>query len=68
MPKHLVKLSKFGGQFRVTLPKSLVEWVGWDNVEYVILLPQKDMSIIMREFIDEESLGLKRADGRGKEH
>ena len=59
MAKYLAKLSKFGGQFRLTLPRDLIAWVAWRDVEYVILDPQDDNSIIIREFIDAESLGVK---------
>lgn len=64
MPKYLTKLSKFGGQFRMTIPKDLVAWVAWRDVEYVILDPQEDNSIVIREFIDAESLGINRKKDR----
>lgn len=64
MPKYLAKLSKFGGQYRITLPQDLVGRCAWFNVEYVILLPQDDNSIVIREFIDEESLGIERKKDR----
>lgn len=65
MPKFLAKLSKFGGQYRVTLPKDLIGWCAWFEVEYVILDPQDDNSIVIKEFIDEESLGVDRKRDRG---
>lgn len=59
MPKYLAKLSKFGGQYRITLPKDLIGFTAWFDVEYILLLPQDDNSIVMKEFIDAESLGVK---------
>lgn len=59
MPKYLAKLSKFGGQYRITLPRLLIELIGWGDVEYVLLVPQEDNTIVMREFLNEESLGIE---------
>lgn len=59
MPKYLAKLSKFGGQYRLTLPKLLIEQMGWGDVEFVILYPLESGSIEIGRFIDEESLGIK---------
>ncbi|MBA7495360.1 hypothetical protein ES702_05942 [subsurface metagenome] len=64
MPKYLAKLSKFGGQCRLTLPRLLVEEMAWDDVEYITLGPQIDKSIIIRRFVDAESLGIKREKDR----
>jgi len=60
MPKYLAKLSKFGGQFRLTLPRLLVEQVAWEDVEYVVFDGRIDRSIVIKEFIDAESLGIER--------
>ena len=68
MPKYIAKLSKFGGQYRITLPRDLVGFTAWFDVEYVILLPQEDNSIVIREFIDEESLGIERKTDRNRYH
>jgi len=68
MPKYLAKLSKFGGQYRLTLPRLLIEELVWDDVEYITLGPQIDNSIIVRRFIDAESLGVKgKRDRAGKD-
>ena len=37
MPKFIAKLSKFGGQYRITVPKGLIDECKWDGVEFVIL-------------------------------
>lgn len=54
--KHLVKLSKFGGQFRISLPKQLVEDLSWKDVDFVILEDFKAGFLWVRRFIDGESL------------
>jgi len=68
MPKYFAKLSKFGGQYRLTLPRLLVEQVAWEDVEYVVLNGLVDRSIVIKEFIDAESLGVKgKRDRAGKD-
>jgi len=59
MPKYLTKISKFGGQYRLTIPKLLVEELKWQDVEYVILENILNEFFRVRRFIDEESLGVK---------
>lgn len=64
MAKYLTKLSKFGGQFRVTIPKGLIEEIEWQDVEFVILERMGYDEIRVRRFIDAESL--KGQTARGK--
>lgn len=54
--KYLVKLSKFGGQYRVTLPVRLVEGLKWYDVEFLLLDDRGQETVYMRRFIDGESL------------
>jgi len=69
MPKFLVKLSRFGGQYRVTLPKALVGLAKWEDVEFVIMDLKFPNEIQMRRFIDAESLGIKsERDRDGEDH
>lgn len=56
MPKHFTKLSKFGGQYRLTIPKALIEEMKWQDVEFVILEDICLGYIRIRRFIDGESL------------
>lgn len=56
MPIYLTKLSKFGGQYRVTIPKGLIQEVEWEDVEYVILEGDLDRTMKIRRFVDAESL------------
>lgn len=56
MPKYLCKVSHHMGQFRITVPKLLVESMGWGDVEYVVLKHFHMDSFIARRFVDGESL------------
>lgn len=64
MPKHIAKLNKFGGQYRLTIPRLLVEECGWHDVEFVILYPLQSGSIEIGRFVDGESLKAKDARDR----
>lgn len=61
MPKHLSKISKFGGQYRLTIPKLLMEEIKWQDVEFVMLDRIGRDDVRIRRFIDGESL---RAQGK----
>lgn len=56
MPKHLTKISKFGGQYRLTIPKLLIDEAKWKDVEYVFLERHGKYDVMIRRFIDGESL------------
>jgi len=56
MPKYFSKLSKFGGQFRLTIPRALVAEMGWEDVEFVIIKEYPPGVMLVRRFIDGESL------------
>lgn len=56
MPKYLTKISKFGGQYRITIPKALVEELNWHDVDFVIMEHICYEFIRIRRFIDGESL------------
>lgn len=56
MPKHFTKLSKFGGQYRLTIPKALIEEMKWQDVEFVIMELASPKAFYVRRFIDGESL------------
>jgi len=64
MPKFIAKLSKFGGQYRITLPRGLVDECKWHGVEFIILSRITDDEIKIRRFIDRESLGIERKEHR----
>lgn len=56
MPKHLVKLSKFGGQYRLTIPRAMIEEIEWQDVEYVTLESIMGKGIRIWRFLDGQSL------------
>lgn len=56
MAKYLVKANWNSGQLRITIPKSLVEELGWGDVEYVMLEEYQRGSVEMMRFIDGKSL------------
>ena len=64
MAKHLTKISKFGGQFRLTIPKGLIEECKWQGVEFMILERMGHDEIKLRRFVDAESLGIERKEHR----
>jgi|GEM_PF-2735827 len=68
MPKYLTKISKFGGQYRVTIPKGLIEEMEWHDVEFVMLEAGDFDQIWVGRFIDGESLkGEDRRDKGGSD-
>jgi len=56
MPKYFTKLSKSGGQNRLTIPKALIEELSWQDVEFVIMDNIGGGTLRIRRFIDGESL------------
>ena len=56
MARWICKVSRSGESIRVTLPKSLVQEAGWRYVNFVRLEITKDLDIIMRGFVDGESI------------
>lgn len=56
MAKHLIKANWNSGQLRVTIPKGLVESLGWGDVEYLLLRIAGGEIIEVRRFLDGQSL------------
>jgi len=54
--KHLIKANWNSGQLRVTIPKSVVESLGWDGVEYLLLFELDSGSLEVMRFINGQSL------------
>lgn len=61
MPKHLTKISKFGGQYRLTIPKGLIQEMDWQDVEFVLMDKVGHGALRIRRFIDGQSLKSKAA-------
>ena len=56
MPKWICKVTKSGGQRRITLPKSLIGWRAWHDARYIILEDDGENPVTIKEFIHGESL------------
>ena len=56
MAKHILKVNKAKGVFRLVLPRKLVLLKRWDDVEYVLADDHMPGQIIIRRFIDGEAL------------
>ena len=59
MPRHITKVSKSGGQYRLTLPKGIIEECKWQGVGYIILERMGFDEIRLRRFVDRDSLKTK---------
>lgn len=56
MEKHLCKVDKSAGAFRVAIPKKLIQKWRWGNVTHVIVERDADGSIKIRRLLDEQAL------------
>lgn len=50
MAHWVVKLQKHGGQYRVTLPRSLIKECKFEDVEYVSLLKYGNVGVMIEEY------------------
>lgn len=57
--KWVCKVSHHGPQFRITIPRKLVESLGWDDANWVILCEESPGSVTIRRFIVEKALKLQ---------
>ena len=62
MPKYICKVSHHMGQFRLTIPKALVASMGWEDVKYMLIKEVSMSAVMMRRFVDGESLKSNHAD------
>jgi len=51
MAKHIVKVDKSKGNFRVNIPKTIIKNWSWENVNYVILDDTNDMYLLLRRLV-----------------
>ena len=56
MPKWICKVTRSGAQHRLTLPRGLLKDMRWDDVRVVTLQTKGETGILIRRFIDGESL------------
>lgn len=59
MPKYLTKISKFGGQYRLTIPKGLIKEMEWQDVEFVLMDNVGQGALRIRRFVDGKDLKAK---------
>lgn len=50
--RHIVKITKYGSQLRINLPKLLVEELKLDELEFIVLERVNVTQILMRKIID----------------
>lgn len=51
--QHLCKVSNYGDQKRITLPKSFLKANDWQDVEYVVIDDSDGININLRRFVHE---------------
>jgi len=56
MKKVIVKIDRRDISFRVTIPRRVIKYKGWHDVEYVLLEESGPDRIIIRRFIDGSAL------------
>ena len=56
MAKWVCKVTKSGGQHRLTIPKGLIKESGWVDIRFVTIEWIGSAAFIMRRLIDGESL------------
>ena len=56
MPKWICKVNWSGGQFRITIPKGLVEAMKWQDAAHVMLESTGKKGVLVWRLIDAESL------------
>lgn len=54
MPEWIMKLSHSGGQARLTIPKDLVDEMGWSDVRVVVLKKTSPNYMCVRRFEGDE--------------
>lgn len=56
MAKHVVKVVKARGEFRVGIPRSVIKAKHWEDVAYVLIEDHWGDKILIRRFINDEAL------------
>jgi len=54
--KIIVKVDRRDISFRVTIPRKVIQYKHWDNVEYMLLEESGPDRIVLRRFLDGEAL------------
>ena len=56
MAKHIIAVAGNGGIFRIVIPKSVVLAKRWADAKYILLEDQHPDKLVLRRFVDGESL------------
>lgn len=56
MKRIVVKVDRRDISFRVTIPRKVIQYKNWNDVEYMILEESGPDRIVLRRFIDGEAL------------
>lgn len=56
MAKHILKVTRTNGVFRLVFPRKLVMIKRWDDVEYVLADDRIPDQIVIKRFIDGKAL------------
>jgi hypothetical protein len=56
MKKVIVKVDKRDISFRVTIPRKVIQYKKWTNVEYLLIEESTPETITLRRFIDADAL------------
>ena len=56
MAKHILKVSRAAGNYRIVIPKKVILGKRWADVEYLLLEDYRDEKIVLRRFVDGKSL------------
>jgi len=62
MKKIIVKVDRRDISFRITIPRKVILYKKWTDVEYMLLEESSPDTIVLRRFIDGEALD---PDGQG---
>lgn len=56
MKRIIVKVDRRDVSFRVTIPRKVIQYKKWEDVEYMLLEESGPDIIVLRRFIDGEAL------------
>lgn len=59
MKKVIVKVDRRDVSFRVTIPRKIILYKQWEDVEYMLLEESGPDVIVLRRFVDGEALRTK---------
>lgn len=66
MPKYVATMNHYLDQHRINLPRQLVKDLAWEDVQFITLDRTADNTIVIRRFIDGQSLRSETDPGKHK--